>query len=93
MLFAAIFSFAQFFFSPFLRALPAFSTILPFYLVAFSLFLKAPKTVFLPLKHHFLGCILPLSAMFLKVLRGFVYTITAYFYAIRLAFTSILPCV
>jgi len=38
MLFAAIFSFAQFFFSPFLMVLLAFSTILPFYLVAFSLF-------------------------------------------------------
>ena len=56
-------------------------------------FFKAPKTVFLPLKHHFLGCILPFSAMFLMVLRGFVYTITAYFYAFRFAFTSILPCV
>ena len=37
--------------------------------------------------------ILSLLAMFLMVLRGFVYTITAYFYAFRLAFTSILPCV
>ena len=67
----------------------------PFYLSIWlpALFFKALKTVFLPLKHHFLGCILPLLAMFLMVLRGFVYTITAYFYASRLAFTSILPCV
>ena len=56
-------------------------------------FFKALKTVFLPLKHHFLGCIFPLVAMFLMVLRGFVYAITVYFYAFRLAFTSILPCV
>ena len=37
--------------------------------------------------------ILSLLAMFLMVLRGFVYAITVYFYAFRLAFTSILPCV
>ena len=49
--------------------------------------------MFLPLKHHFLGCILPLLAMFLMVLRGFVYAITAYFYAFHVAFTSILACV
>ena len=37
--------------------------------------------------------ILSLLAMFLMVLKGFVYTITVYFYAFHLAFTSILPCV
>ena len=37
--------------------------------------------------------ILPFSAMFLMVLKGFIYTIAAYFYAFRLAFSSILPCV
>ena len=37
--------------------------------------------------------ILSLLAMFLMVLKGFVYAITVYFYAFRLAFTSILPCV
>ena len=37
--------------------------------------------------------ILSLLAMFLMVLKGFVYTIAVYFYAFRFAFTSILPCV
>ncbi len=37
--------------------------------------------------------ILPFSAMFLMVLKGFVYTIAVYFYAFRLAFSSILTCV
>ena len=49
--------------------------------------------MFLALKHHFLGYILPLSAMFLMVLRGFVYTIVVYIYPFCLAFSSILPCV
>ena len=37
--------------------------------------------------------ILPFSAIFLMVLKGFVYTIAVYFYAFRLAFSSILACV
>ena len=37
--------------------------------------------------------ILPFSAMFFMVRRGFVYTIAVYIYAFRLAFSSILPCV
>ena len=34
--------------------------------------------------------ILPLSAMFFMVPQGYVYTIVMYFYAFRLAFSSIL---
>ena len=37
--------------------------------------------------------ILPFLAMFLMVLKGFVYTIAVYFYAFHLAFGSILTCV
>ena len=37
--------------------------------------------------------ILPFLALFLMVRKGFIYTIAAYFYAFRLAFCSILPCV
>ena len=37
--------------------------------------------------------ILPFSAMFLMVLKSFVYTIAVYSYAFRLAFSSILACV
>ena len=37
--------------------------------------------------------ILPLSAMFFMVLQGYFYTIAMYFYAFRLAFSSILPCI
>ncbi len=37
--------------------------------------------------------VLPFWAMFFMVLRGFVYTISVYFYTFRLAFSSILPCV
>ena len=37
--------------------------------------------------------ILPFWAMFFMVLEGYVYTIAAYFYAFRLAFCTILPCV
>ena len=37
--------------------------------------------------------VLPFFAMFLMVLKVFVYTITVNFYAFRLAFSSILPCV
>jgi len=35
-------------------------------------------------------CILPFWAMRFMVLQGYVYTIAAYFYAFRLAFSSIL---
>ncbi len=38
-------------------------------------------------------CILPFWAMCFMVLQGYVYTITAYVYAFRLAFSSILHCV
>ena len=37
--------------------------------------------------------ILPFLAMYLVVRKGFIYTITAYIYAYRLVFCSILPCV
>ena len=37
--------------------------------------------------------VLPFFAMFLMVLKGFVYTITVNFYAYHLAFSSILPCI
>ena len=37
--------------------------------------------------------LLPFSAMFLVVLKGFVYTIAVDIYAFRLVFRPILPCV
>ena len=37
--------------------------------------------------------ILPLLALCFMDLKGFVYTIAVYFYAFRLAFSSILHCV
>ena len=37
--------------------------------------------------------ILPFLAMFLMVQKGFIYTITMYFYPFCLAFSSISPCV
>ena len=37
--------------------------------------------------------VLPFRAMFFMVLRGFVYTITMYFYAFHLAFSSVLRCI
>ena len=37
--------------------------------------------------------ILPFSGMFLMVQKGFIYTITMYFYPFCLAFSSISPCV
>jgi len=37
--------------------------------------------------------ILPLSAMYFMVLQGYVYSIAMYYYAFRLAFCSILPCI
>jgi len=47
----------------------------------------------LPLKTHFLTAILPLSAMFLMVVKGLFIPIAVDFYAFRLAFSSILHCV
>ena len=37
--------------------------------------------------------VLPFLAMCVMVLEGYVYTIAAYFYAFRLAFSTILHCV
>ena len=37
--------------------------------------------------------VLPFWAMFFMLLKGFVYTISVYFYAFHLAFSSILTCV
>ena len=37
--------------------------------------------------------VLPFCAMFLVVLKGFIYAIAVYIYAYRLAIRSILPCV
>ena len=37
--------------------------------------------------------ILPFLGMCFMAKKGFIYTITAYIYAYRLAFSSILPCV
>ena len=53
----------------------------------------SPITHFQPLKTHFLTVILPLSAMFLMALKGFIYTIAVHFYAFRLAFCSISHCI
>ena len=38
-------------------------------------------------------CILPFLAMCFMVLQGYIYTIAAYFYAFRLAFSGILHCI
>ena len=54
---------------------------------------STPITHFQPLKLHFQMAILPFLAMFLMVQKGFIYTVPTYFYAFRLAFCSILPCV
>ena len=37
--------------------------------------------------------ILPFSVMFLMAHKGFIYTIAVHFYAFRLAFSTILPCI
>ena len=37
--------------------------------------------------------ILPFSVIFLMAHKGFIYTIAVHFYAFRLAFSTILPCV
>ena len=54
---------------------------------------STPITRFQPLKSHFLMAILPFLALFLMVRKGFIYTITMYFYPFCLAFSSISPCV
>ena len=56
-------------------------------------FFQPPITHFQPLKTHFLTVILPFSAMCFMDRKGFLYTIAVYFYAFRLAFSTILPCV
>ena len=38
-------------------------------------------------------CILPFLAMCFMVLTGFIYTIAVYFYAYRLAFSSVWYCI
>ena len=37
--------------------------------------------------------VLPFWAMFFMVLKGFVYTISMYFYAFHLVFSSVLRCI
>ncbi len=37
--------------------------------------------------------VLPFRAMFFMVLKGFVYTISMYFYTFHLAFSGTLPCI
>ena len=50
-------------------------------------------THFQALKSHFLTTISPFSSMYFMVLRGYVYTIAADFYAFRLVFSTILHCI
>ena len=52
-----------------------------------------PITRILALKAHCLTSILPFLAMCFMDRRGTIYTITAYTYAFRIAFSTILPCV
>jgi len=52
-----------------------------------------PITRILSLKTHFLTTILPFLAMCFMDGRGIIYTIAAYIYAFRIAFSTILPCV
>ena len=52
-----------------------------------------PKTHFQTSKTHFLTIILPFLAQCFMALKGFVYAIAAYFYAFRLAFSTILHCI
>ena len=56
-------------------------------------YFSRPITRFLPLKTHFLMSILPFSALFLVVLRGYIYTIAADVYSYCLAFSSKSHCV
>ena len=53
----------------------------------------SPITHFQSLKPHFLATILAFSAICFMVLKGFVYTISAYIYSFRLAFSRILHCI
>jgi len=50
---------------------------------------SSPKTLFQPLKTHFLTAISLLLAMFFMVQEGIIYTIAADIYAFRLAFSTI----
>ena len=52
-----------------------------------------PKTHFQPLKSYLLTPILPLLNHVFHGSKGFYYTIAVYFYAYRLPFCRILPCV
>ena len=54
---------------------------------------SSPITHFQTLKSPFLMTILPFSVMFLMAHKGFIYTIAVHFYAFRLAFSTILPCI
>ena len=54
---------------------------------------SCPITHFQTLKPYFLTAILPFLVLFLVALKGFVYTIAAYFYAFCLPFSCILHCV
>ena len=56
-------------------------------------YFQPPITRFQTLKCHFVVVILPFLGMCFMAKKGFIYTITAYIYAYRLAFCSILPCV
>ena len=93
MLFNIIINFGCYVFNPILRILRAFCTILPFYLGCWFIFFKGRQPAFCPLKTHFLTTISPFPAMFFMVLKGFIYTVAVYFYAFRLVFSTISPCV
>ena len=58
-----------------------------------ALIFSTPITHFLPLKTYLLTTISPFWAMFLVILKGFIYTKTTDIYAFRLAFCIIFPCV
>ncbi len=72
------------------REEPAFCTILPFYFACQLIIFCAQLPAFSPPKSHFLGVILPFSAMYFMSLRGYIYTIAVCFYAFWLAFSRIL---
>ena len=52
-----------------------------------------PITRFQPPESHFLGVVLPFSAMYFMSLRGYIYTIAVCFYAFWLAFSCIQCCI
>jgi len=52
-----------------------------------------PILLFYTLKLHFLTTILPFLALFLMVLKGFVYTLAVDIYTFWLAFSNIFHCV